>query len=164
MNDLELLARIHARGVSGRWDPPAAKDWAPVLATFPLFTGVSHRRLRKLADTATLAEFAPGQTIIFAGRTDDLLHILLSGHARSTSRSDRRVRGVGEYFGEMAMIDGRPHPASVIAMSYVHVMKLPSGAVRKLAHRHPAITIALLRGLIARFRLLEQDVASAANG
>ena len=61
MNELQILALMHARGIPERWDHPTAKDWAGVLAKFPLFTGVSKRRLRELARHATRAEFAPGE-------------------------------------------------------------------------------------------------------
>src|SRR4029453_10259546 len=107
MHNLGHLA-LQMPALQPQWDRPTAGDWADVLATFRLFTGVSKRRLRKIARNATLAEFAPGETIIFAGDADDLLYIILSGRARTTSRGDRRLLRVGDYFGELALIDGRP--------------------------------------------------------
>jgi CRP/FNR family transcriptional regulator, cyclic AMP receptor protein len=133
-----------------------------VLATFPLFTGVSKRRLRKLARNATLAEFAPGETIIFAGDADEALYIILSGRANTTSRGNRRLLRVGDYFGEIPLIDGRPGSATVVATNYVEVMKLPSRSVLKLARQHPAVTLAMLKNLTTRLRWLEAESARAA--
>jgi hypothetical protein len=42
------------------WDRPRPGDWAKVLATFPLFSGVSRRHLRKLVEKARFVEFANG--------------------------------------------------------------------------------------------------------
>jgi CRP-like cAMP-binding protein len=162
MNNLELLALMHARALPRRWDQPTPDDWADVLAGFPLFTGVSKRRLRKLARTATLVEFAPGETIIFAGDRGDFLYVILDGKAKTIARRAGRALRVGEYFGEVALIDGRPRPATVVAMSHVQVMKLPSRSVLKLARQHPAITLTMLENLTTRLRQLEAAGTRAA--
>jgi CRP-like cAMP-binding protein len=86
-----------------------------VLATFPLFTGVSKHRLRKLVRNATLAEFAPGETIILAGDPGEALYVILSGRAKTTSSGDRRFLRAGDYLGEVALIDGRRDSGTVIA-------------------------------------------------
>ena len=162
MNDLRLIALMHANGVGRHWDRPTTWDWAGVLATFPLFAGASNRRLRNLARKATLAEFTPGETIISAGDTDEVLYVILSGRTKATAPGVRRVLGTGDYFGEMALIDGRPRSATVVALSDVHVMRLPSRSILKLARRHPAMTLALLRDLTTRLRQLEAQGAQAA--
>lgn len=151
MNGLELLALMHVRTLPRGWDRPRRGDWARELARFPLFAGVSKRRLRALARHATPAEFLPGETIVFRGEDGDSLFVVLSGFARTAST----VLGAGDYFGEVAMIDGRPRSARVVAMSYVYVLKLPSRSVLRLARRHPAITLAMLEDLAARLRRLE---------
>jgi CRP-like cAMP-binding protein len=162
MNNLELAALIHVRALPRPGDQPTSGDWADVLASFPLFTGVSKRRLRRLACSATLAEFAPGEPIIFAGDSDEVLYIILSGHAKTRSRGDGRVLRVGEYFGEVALIDRRPRSATVVAVSDMHVMQLPSRSVLELARKHPAITLTMLRDLTTRLRRLEAEGAHAA--
>lgn len=157
MNSLELLALMRARELPGQRDRPKPEDWAPLLAESPLFAGVSKRRLRTLARSGRLAEFAPGEPVILTGDPDDSLYILLSGHAKALSRGHGRVLGVGDYFGEVAMIDGGPRSAIVAAMSYVVVMRLPARSVRKLAHKHPAVMLRMLSDLTARFRRLEAE-------
>ena len=53
MNNLEALALMLVRALPRRWDQPTPGDWADVLAKFPLFRGVSKRRLRSLSRDAT---------------------------------------------------------------------------------------------------------------
>jgi signal-transduction protein with cAMP-binding, CBS, and nucleotidyltransferase domain len=85
MHNLGHLALMQMPALQPQWDRPTAGEWTDVLATFPLFTGVSKRHLRRLARNATLAEFAPGETIVFAGDADEALYIILSGRAKTTS-------------------------------------------------------------------------------
>ena len=162
MHNLRHLALMQMPALQPQWDRPTAGDWADVLTTLPLFTGVSKRRLRKLTRHGTLAEFAPGETIVFAGDADDMLYIILSGRAKTTARGNRRLLRVGEYFGELALIDGRPDSATVVATNHVEVMKLPSRSVLELARRHPAVTLTMFRDLTARLRRLEAEGARAA--
>src|SRR5262249_42670010 len=162
MNNLEPVALIAAHELPRHWDQPTAGDWATVLAGFPLFTGVSKRRLRKLARNARLAEFAPGETIILAGDGDDVLFVILGGEAAAISRPAARALQTGDYFGEVALIDGRPRSATVVATGAVHVMELPARSVLKLAHEHPAITLKMLKNLATQLRHLETQTARAA--
>ncbi len=67
------------------------------------------------------AFFKAGDTIIVEGTSDDKLFLLMSGEVEARKRSDDdeditlgRILP-GEVFGEMAMIDGEPHMASIIA-------------------------------------------------
>jgi CRP/FNR family cyclic AMP-dependent transcriptional regulator len=66
--------------------------------------------------------FKAGATIVVEGTSDDKLFLLMSGEVEARKRSDDgddvtlgRILP-GEVFGEMAMIDGEPHMASVIAI------------------------------------------------
>lgn len=161
MNGVELFAAMHARAVSERRDQPTAKDRAGVLATVPLFTGVSKRRLRELARHATSAEFAPGETIIFAGDRDNSLYLILGGQVKVLSTRATPTLGSGDYFGELAMIDSGPRSATVVATSYVDAMKLPAPLVVSCARRHPAITFRMLGGLTTRLRLIEAHAAAS---
>jgi thioredoxin reductase (NADPH) len=161
MDNLNHLALMHSgRQPRGR-DQATPGDWANVLAQFPLFAGIRKRHLRKLAQSATFAEYAPGEGIVFAGEPADQLYIILAGHARTTSNGRRRVLRTGDYLGDIAVMDARPAPTTVRAMSHVHVMKLPSRSVLKLARRHPALTLTMLDHLTTRLRRLEAEGAPA---
>src|SRR5262245_52858891 len=111
MDSLALLALVNAHDLPQRWSQPTRGDWANVLAGFPLFTDVSKRRLRKLAGNATLADFAPGEPIMLAGERSDSLYVILGGNAEAVENRARRALRTGDYFGEVAMIDGGPRSA-----------------------------------------------------
>ena len=130
MNELELLALAATRTVTRSWDRPTASDWAGVLATFPLFAGISKRRLRELARSATFTECAAGETIAFAGDSGDTLDVILGGRARTLASAGSRTFGTGDSFSSGS--------ATIVATSDVHVMKLPARYVEGLARRRPA--------------------------
>ena len=162
MDHFQLFALMHTGRPPRRWDEATPGDWASVLAHFPLFSDIRKRRLRRLVQTATFAEFAPGEGIIFAGDPGDQLYIILAGNARTTSNGGSRVLRMGDYLGDIAVMDARPAGTTVRAMSHVHVMKLPSRSVLKLARRQPAIALTILEHLTARLRRLEAGGAPAA--
>jgi len=136
-------------------------DWADVLATFPLFSEVSKRKLRKLVQSSTLAEVAAGQIVLSNGDTSASLYVILSGAARALRRPSSRELGVGDYFGELALIDGGPRSATVVATKNLHVMRLPAQSVLRLARQHPAMTVTMLKDLSTRLHLETQGAPAA---
>jgi CRP-like cAMP-binding protein len=133
------------------------KEWVGVLEQVPLFEHLSKRHLRRVADLATAKRFAPGSSIIRAGDRGDAFYVLLDGEARARPRTGRSVKlGPGDFFGEMALLDGSPRSASVDAVTEVLTMRVGRTAFAKLLKQEAAITTALLIGLANRIRRLER--------
>src|SRR5262249_60343749 len=120
-----LLALMHERTQWTRGYKPLDADWADVLKTYSLFAGVSKRRLRKATRNARFAELAPRETVIFNGDDSNALYVILGGEAEVVTKRAARTLRTGDYFGELAMIDGRPRSATVVARSELHVMTIP---------------------------------------
>jgi CRP/FNR family transcriptional regulator, cyclic AMP receptor protein len=160
MNGIEMINLIRARG-SMPSDRPSAGDWADVLATFPLFSGVRKRQLRKLARQATFAEFAPGERVVENGDSAGSIYMVLGGEAKALQKPAARALRTGDYFGELALLDAAPRSAAVIATKQLHVMRLPSQPVAQLAQRHAAVSVTMLKNLSTQLRRLEAEVASA---
>ena len=156
MNSLEAVALLQLHERSGG---PSTNDWTQVLTTFPVFSGVSKRQLRKLVRTASFAELARGETVIAKGDSSDSLYVILGGTAKALRKPAARELGVGDYFGELALFDGAPRSATVVATSELHVIKLPAQSVRRLVEQHPDITLTMLRNLSTQLRRQEAHVA-----
>src|SRR5262245_27489216 len=90
------------------WDHAGRSDWAEVLATFPIFTAIDKRRLRKLVRRATFAEYRAGDIVILKGDSGDSLHVILAGSAKALGRPASRSLRIGDYFGELSLLDGTP--------------------------------------------------------
>jgi CRP-like cAMP-binding protein len=141
--------------VQRNWDRPTARDWADVLGRLPLFARVGKRQIRKVAGLAQVREFERGDVVFETGDEPDGFYLVLAGRAKVVGRPRARTLGPGEYFGEMALLDGRPRSATVTATGELQTMRLPRKAFMKLLKQEPSISIALLGELAGRVRRLE---------
>jgi signal-transduction protein with cAMP-binding, CBS, and nucleotidyltransferase domain len=131
MTGLEAVALTHSRGLMLSWDRPSTRDWAKVLETFPLFSGMSKRRLRKLVRKATFAEFVAGDTINSRGTNSDSLYLILGGAATARDPG-AQVLSVGDYFGDAALNGRTPRSTTVVARQELHVMRLQRQSLLRL--------------------------------
>jgi K+:H+ antiporter len=145
--------------VTRHWDRPGTNDWADVLTTFPLFSGVRKRRLGKLIRHARFSEFAPGDTVVSKDAPADSLYLILGGTARALGMPAARALRTGDYFGELGLLAGARRSATVVATHELHVMRLPAKSFLRLAKRDPGISLTMLRNLGAQFGRLEAQAA-----
>jgi CRP/FNR family transcriptional regulator, cyclic AMP receptor protein len=142
------------------WNRATDGDWAEVLGKLPLFSHLGNRRLRKIAQQAQFAEFAPGDTVIATGSRGDSLYVILSGEAMALRKPAARTLRIGDYFGELALLDGEPRSATVVATDQLHVMRLPRRAFLELLEQDSTIARTMLAELGARVRGLERQTAA----
>lgn len=161
MKRSETRSGTAAYALAPSWDEPSGAGWAKVLASFPLFSGVSRRQLRKLARQATFAEFAPGDIVMSNPESADSLYIILSGTAKVLGKPAARTLRTGDYFGELALLEDGPRSATVVASQELHVMKLPQQSFLRLAREEPAVSLTMLRNLSVQLRRLEAHTALA---
>jgi CRP-like cAMP-binding protein len=140
-----------------------AREWARVLASFPLFADVSMRRLRRLVRHATFAEFAPGETVVARDDAGDSLHVVLEGRAKAFGGRAPHTLSIGDYFGELSLLASRS-PYRIVATQPLYVMRLPGSSVGRLARQHPALAITLLRDLAGRLASATSPRVTAAPG
>jgi len=135
-------------------------DWLATLAEVPLFEGLSKRHLRRIAKLARIRRFAPGSTMVRAGDPGTSFFVLLDGVARVVPPTGRALRlGIGDSFGEMALLDGAPRSADVVADGEVLTLTIGHASFCKLLRKEPALAVALLRTLAARLRAVERSVS-----
>jgi CRP-like cAMP-binding protein len=143
--------------LGGRRDSKGSvREWAAVLAEVPLFASLSARHLRRVAALAKLKRFERGVPVVVAGRPGDAFYVILDGEVSVGVPGRRRTRlGPGEYFGEMALLDGSPRSATVTADGDVLLLEVGRTAFARLLKQEPAITLTLLKALAARVRASE---------
>jgi CRP/FNR family cyclic AMP-dependent transcriptional regulator len=61
----------------------------------------------------------------------------------------------GDYFGELALFDGAPRSATVLAAGELTTARIVRGAFLKLLRQEPAIAVGLLPGLVGIVRELQ---------
>jgi len=140
------------------WDRPTQRDWSEVIGALPLFSRVPKRQVRAIAKLAWVVDHAPGEVIVQAGEQGNSMYLMLEGRARVVGRS--RILRPGNFFGEMALIDGGPRSATIIAASQVRVMMLQRRAFLKALKQNPQIGLAIMEVLAERVRRLERAVSA----
>jgi CRP-like cAMP-binding protein len=140
------------------WDRATTSDWAGVLAGLPLFAGVGKRQLRKIAGLAEVRSYSSGESVVEAGDAPDGFYVILGGRAKVKGPPRTRTLASGDYFGEMALLDGEPRSATVVAVGELQAMRLPRRPFLRLVQGEPGIALALLAELARRLRLAEKHV------
>ena len=134
-------------------------DWLGTLGDVPLFEGLSKRHLRRIAKLARIRRFAPGSPIVRAGDAGRAFYVLLDGGAKVVRPGARSRRlGIGDYFGEMALLDDSPRSADVVADGDVIALTIDRSGFTKLLRSEPALAQTLLRTLAARLRAAESSL------
>jgi CRP-like cAMP-binding protein len=138
------------------------RELADLLENVNLFSRCSRRERSTVArhmETATLPADAP---LIEEGEEGDALFLIIEGEA-SVRRGGEEVLAVGPgaSFGEMALLDGEPRSATVIATTPVTVAVLGVRMFRTLLREFPEMTFELLAGLAAELRRTRDSLDAA---
>lgn len=128
------------------------------LQKIPLLAGVSAETLTQLAATLQLRSVDRGQHVLHKGSIGDHLLFLLSGRLQAVDMTeDGREIGlsfltVGDYFGELSIIDGLPRSASVVACETSLIAFLPRTHALALIYNNPLVAERLLKRMASTIR------------
>jgi CRP-like cAMP-binding protein len=138
-----------------------AKREADLLARVPLFAGLSKRHLKSVASIGENQAFDQNATIAEEGAPGDVFYVIHAGQAK-VIRGGRTVTRLvpGDYFGEIALLDGGPRSASVVTETPVEVMALNRKPFHAMLEREPAIVLKMLEELARRLRNTERKLTS----
>jgi CRP/FNR family transcriptional regulator, cyclic AMP receptor protein len=98
------------------------------LKNIPFFQGLSEREFSELSHIFIEKHFSKNKIILLEEDTMNYMYIILSGKVKVVhSGLDGKEHIVamhkkGDFFGEMAMLDGKTSPASVIAIEETHLV------------------------------------------
>lgn len=135
-----------------------------------LFAGLPTADLDQIAAHAGERRFAGGDVIVRRGEPGTSLIVLVHGQLRvgATSSEGKELTigllGPGDVLGEMAVLDGKPRSADVVAMAPGLILTLERGAVLPFLQERPALLMRLLTILCERLRKADaalEDLALA---
>lgn len=136
----------------------------------PLFAGLSAAELDQLATHAAERRFAVGEMLVRRGEPGSSMIVLVQGRLRvgATSAEGRELTigllGSGSVLGDMALLDGKPRSADVVAMSAGLALILERSAVLPFLRERPELLLRLLQILCERLRRADaalEDLALA---
>ncbi|WP_157419625.1 Crp/Fnr family transcriptional regulator [Actinomadura kijaniata] len=114
-----------------------------------------------LLEAGTVRTVPTGTVLYTEGRRSAKIVLLLTAHARVLRRLGGRercvaYRGPGDILGELSLVDGLPHAATVRVTRSGRVAVLTHEAFDRVMRRHDGIRTALLRVVVQRLRGAER--------
>lgn len=134
----------------------------------PLFALLPEEHAQLLADVVTKKRFKRGERLVEQGANNRALLIILSGRARIV-RSNELGRevilarvGQGDCIGEMSLIDGEPHSATVSAETQIDALVLGQQVFLQCLSSCTLLAEEVMRGLVQRLRNADRKIESLA--
>jgi CRP-like cAMP-binding protein len=133
------------------------------LRSLPAFAGARSGELRAIAAVADVTTASAGRVIVSADRRALETYVVLGGTVDVViGGAIVASLGTGEFVGELAVLDGEPRSADVIAATDVTLLAIHATALRGLVETSHALRLALLRQLAERVRRMDlADLALA---
>jgi CRP/FNR family transcriptional regulator, cyclic AMP receptor protein len=136
-------------------------EYLKMLQGLPLFAEFTAVEMEGALDLIDTMHFAPGELIVKQDEKGDCMYVLVDGSARVVHRRDGKefelaVLKVGDFFGELALVDSGPRSADVETLTNCTMLRIEHGALRAIAGVYPNAALKLLiavgRALVQRMR------------
>ena len=136
----------------------AAPNVANNLGQVPIFAGCSKRELAIIARAAKEVTHKEGTVIAREGERGIGLFLILEGQCNVSIGGKTKARlGPGDFFGEVALLDGGPRTATVTATTLVHLVGITGWVFRGLLMEHPSIALRTLESVAGRLRSVSKE-------
>lgn len=110
----------------------------------PLFKGLEAEEVGQIIKQGRTLEFRKGVTIFHEGQLGSNLFVVLRGEVSIHVHQDVIAKcAVGDAFGEMSVLNHRPHSGSAVAESDVKCFVLDEQHLNELLEQHVAVRLLL---------------------
>lgn len=139
-----------------------------ILKNIPIFSSLNDDELSELALAAVKKTFLKNTVLLNEGDETDSLYIIFSGKVKAIINDEHgkevilSIFGPGEYFGEIAFIDGERRSATIITREMTEVLIISSGVFRDILSSSPNLAFNLLIGVVKRLREATKQIESLA--
>ena len=123
------------------------------LAEQPVFARCTRKELEAVARLGTTINVDEGYVLTREGRRGYEFFVVVDGEAACTI-ADERVGTItaGDFFGEMALLDGGTRSATVVAETPMEVLVIDSREFGGMVDQVPATSRAIMQKLAERLR------------
>lgn len=123
------------------------------LASVPLFSACNKTELKQIARLGTEATFPDGSVLAEQGEPGFEFCLIMGGKVRCLIGGKQvATLGVGDFFGEMALIDRGPRVATIVAEGPVQLLVFDAREFGTLLDSSPTIAKKVLQSFAARVR------------
>lgn len=138
---------------------------ARALSAVPLFQSLEEKEIEKLAQLLEEVSYRGGETVFHQNDAGDAMYIVRDGAVRIWTR-DQDVHEVtlavldpGQFFGELAVLDGSPRSATATSSQDTVVYRLSQKDFHAFMLAHPSVALTMIREIGARLRQTNQLVS-----
>jgi CRP/FNR family transcriptional regulator, cyclic AMP receptor protein len=126
-------------------------DKVDVLASVPLFSGLSKRELGEIARFVTEVEISPRQYLAMEGEKGKEVLVILAGKA-TVRKKGRKVAelGAGDVVGEMSLLTNLPRNATVRTDTFVAALVMDPREFDAVMAAQPKVAVKILRTVATR--------------
>jgi CRP/FNR family cyclic AMP-dependent transcriptional regulator len=139
-----------------------------LLANISLFSSLNEQELDKIQRHAVTRSYPKNSVIMNEGAPARSLYVIIKGRVKIFLTDDEgkeviiNCQGVGEYFGELALIDGAERSTQVMTMEPSTFVEISKSSFHDLLAAYPNIALSLIQDLTKRVRVLTDNVRSLA--
>jgi CRP/FNR family cyclic AMP-dependent transcriptional regulator len=138
------------------------------LTQIPLLRGLSAQALDQLSRCLRRRAYHRGEVIFHQGDPGDTLHLVQAGRVKVVLPAETgdevllAILGPDSCFGELALLDGQPRSASVVAIEPVQTLVLGRSDFLAFVRANPETAERLMINLAHIIRKVNEDVADLA--
>ena len=121
-----------------------------MLKQVPIYAGLDDLELETLADIAVERNFAAGEYIFWDGDAPSWLYTIATGQVKVVKYSSLGKEfiiaffGPGEMFGEVAVFENQPYPASAVAVAPTRVLGIARQDFLDFLHNRPEVSLKII--------------------
>jgi CRP-like cAMP-binding protein len=139
-----------------------------LVAQSPIFRGVAPSAIDDLVRRMQVRSRAAGAILVSQDEPGDAMFLIAEGRVRVAlfGENGRELTlstlARGDIFGEMALLDGRPRSANVVAVEDTSLLALSRDALLEHLRSHPQTALNLLGEMSRRLRRADETIANLA--
>ena len=171
--NIAIAMRSRQSSQTGQRRSCANADLSARLRSVPIFAALDDAAVEELCTLLTPAELEAGKQLFHVGDAGNAMYLIENGHVRIyvIDADGRDVTlaelGQGDFFGEMAMIDGHGRSANAVVTERAHVAVLTRENFLTFVSSDARIVLEMLSAITNRLRrtdeLLRHRVSRNAN-
>ena len=139
-----------------------------MLRKVSLFAHLDEKTLSRLEGIAVKRVYPKNTILISKGDVSDHLFVVIRGKLKVTLLDDSgreivlSLLGEGDYFGEIALIDGEPRTATIVSTQASEVLTIARADFQQILRSSPELMFDLLAVLARKVRIATEKLESLA--
>ena len=133
-----------------------------VIRSVPLFASLDNEAAQDLCSLLKTRDIGGGIKLFGTGDEGDAMYLVESGRVRISVRDEDKKDIIlaelarGDFFGEMAIIDGERRSADAMATEDARLAVLSRDDFLELVHQNPEVALGMLKATFSRLRTTDK--------